>query len=189
MKKEGGWTEISVRCKYCLFANKTFQFGASCRSWETVRNTDGWVVNNTYNTWQPSLTPERWIMLAGSSPPAPAALKNKQQHSVLKAELSPCPREQVGVQLTQQWIMRRRVKSFLAPLDSTIWAEDSRKRKPLSNRDFTSTWIRTSRHRGQRHQAVITNNVSSHNNSLLLDRSALTPCVHLYYICRFIIFV
>lgn len=36
----------------------------------------------------------------------------------------------------------RRVKSFSVPLDSTIWVEDSRKRKPLSNKDFTSTWMR-----------------------------------------------
>lgn len=115
---------------------------------------DGYVVNNTYSTWQPSLTPERWIMLASSSPAAPAALKNKRQRFIFFLQLNLHPGEQVGVRLTQQRIIsEKRAKSLPVPLDSTIWAEDSRKRNPRSNKDFTSTWMK-SRNCSHDHQAV-----------------------------------
>lgn len=106
---------------------------------EPVRKRDGYLVNNTYSTWQPSLTPERWIMLAGSSPTAPAALNTNKQ-LFLKAELLPRGTSRCSTDTTENYEWR--VKSFLLPLDSTIWAVDSRKRKPLSNKDFTSTWMR-----------------------------------------------
>lgn len=68
-------------------------------------------MNTTYSTWRSSLAPERWIMLAGSSLPAPAALENKQR-TFLKPKLSPEATSRCSTHTTENYKRRVADKAF-----------------------------------------------------------------------------